>query len=79
MHTHFLVMTATPIPRTQVAMTAFGDLDTSTLRELPRGRQPIGTTVVLMGNDKWVDQVWARAAEEIASGRQIYVVCSPIR
>ena len=76
-HPHFLVMTATPIPRT-VAMTAFGDLDTSTLRELPRGRQPIGTTVVPMGNDKWVDRVWARAAEEIASGRQVYIVCSRI-
>jgi ATP-dependent DNA helicase RecG len=74
---HFLVMTATPIPRT-VAMTAFGDLDTSTLRELPRGRQPISTTVVPMGNGKWVDRVWARAAEEIGSGRQVYVVCSRI-
>ncbi|GAB03956.1 ATP-dependent DNA helicase RecG [Gordonia amarae] len=76
-HPHFLVMTATPIPRT-VAMTAFGDLDTSTLRELPRGRQPISTTVVPMGSSKWVDRVWERAAEEIASGRQVYVVCSRI-
>ncbi|MCH5643061.1 ATP-dependent DNA helicase RecG [Gordonia sp. ABSL49_1] len=74
---HFLVMTATPIPRT-VAMTAFGDLDTSVLTELPRGRQPITTTVVPMGNVRWVDRVWSRAAEEIAAGRQVYVVCSRI-
>ncbi|WAC56021.1 ATP-dependent DNA helicase RecG [Gordonia sp. SL306] len=74
---HFLVMTATPIPRT-VAMTVFGDLETSTLTELPRGRQPISTSVVPMGNEAWVDRAWARAAEEIASGRQVYVVCSRI-
>lgn len=74
---HFLVMTATPIPRT-VAMTAFGDLDTSVLTELPRGRQPITTTIVPMKNEKWVDRTWARAAEEIQAGRQVYVVCSRI-
>ncbi|RPA12869.1 ATP-dependent DNA helicase RecG [Gordonia sp. OPL2] len=74
---HFLVMTATPIPRT-VAMTVFGDLETSVLTELPRGRQPISTSVVPMGNSSWVDRVWARAAEEIATGRQVYVVCSRI-
>ncbi|MFT4044326.1 MAG: ATP-dependent DNA helicase RecG [Gordonia sp. (in: high G+C Gram-positive bacteria)] len=74
---HFLVMTATPIPRT-VAMTAFGDLDTSVLTELPRGRQPITTSVVATSNKKWVERVWSRAAEEIDAGRQIYVVCSRI-
>ena len=74
---HFLVMTATPIPRT-VAMTAFGDLDTSVLRELPLGRQPITTNVVPMGNERWVERVWSRADEEIAAGRQVYVVCSRI-
>ncbi|MEE4024710.1 ATP-dependent DNA helicase RecG [Gordonia sp. PKS22-38] len=74
---HFLVMTATPIPRT-VAMTVFGDLDTSVLTELPRGRQPIKTSVVPMRNASWVDRAWARAAEEIAQGRQVYVVCSRI-
>ncbi|AZG43506.1 ATP-dependent DNA helicase RecG [Gordonia insulae] len=74
---HFLVMTATPIPRT-VAMTVFGDLETSVLTELPRGRQPISTSVVPMGNASWVDRVWARAAEEIGAGRQVYVVCSRI-
>ncbi|WP_435083452.1 ATP-dependent DNA helicase RecG [Gordonia hongkongensis] len=74
---HFLVMTATPIPRT-VAMTAFGDLETSVLRELPRGRQPITTSVVPTGKSSWVDRVWSRANEEIDAGRQVYVVCSRI-
>ena len=74
---HFLVMTATPIPRT-VAMITFGDLETSTLSELPRGRQPIGTTVVPMGKQNWIDRVWERADEEIEQGRQVYVVCTRI-
>ncbi|WP_186290623.1 ATP-dependent DNA helicase RecG [Gordonia zhaorongruii] len=74
---HFLVMTATPIPRT-VAMTSFGDLDTSVLTELPRGRQPITTSVVPMRNARWVDRTWTRAEEEIAAGRQVYVVCTRI-
>ncbi|WP_439029380.1 ATP-dependent DNA helicase RecG [Gordonia terrae] len=74
---HFLVMTATPIPRT-VAMTAFGDLETSVLRELPRGRQPITTSVVPTSKQSWVDRVWSRANEEIDAGRQVYVVCSRI-
>ncbi len=74
---HNLVMTATPIPRT-VAMTVFGDLETSVLTELPRGRQPITTNVVPLGNDRWMERVWQRAAEEIDQGRQVYVVCSRI-
>ncbi|MEJ9078102.1 ATP-dependent DNA helicase RecG [Gordonia malaquae] len=74
---HFLVMTATPIPRT-VAMTTFGDLETSVMTELPRGRQPITTSVVPMTNAKWVDRAWARAGEEIDAGRQVYVVCTRI-
>ncbi|MGV9827427.1 MULTISPECIES: ATP-dependent DNA helicase RecG [unclassified Gordonia (in: high G+C Gram-positive bacteria)] len=74
---HFLVMTATPIPRT-VAMTAFGDLDTSVLTELPRGRQPITTRVVSSKNARWVERTWRRAAEEVDAGRQVYVVCSRI-
>ncbi|GAA3956906.1 ATP-dependent DNA helicase RecG [Gordonia caeni] len=74
---HFLVMTATPIPRT-VAMITFGDLETSTLSELPRGRQPITSNVVPMDNPKWVNRVWDRAAEEVAAGRQVYVVCTRI-
>ncbi len=72
---HVLVMTATPIPRT-VAMTVFGDLETSTLVELPQGRAPIQTTVVpLREQPAWLDRVWGRVREEVAAGRQCYVVC----
>lgn len=75
---HLLVMTATPIPRT-VAMTVFGDLETSMLRELPAGRAPIATHVVgLVENPSWERRVWQRAREEIDSGRQVYVVCPTI-
>jgi ATP-dependent DNA helicase RecG len=75
---HVLVMTATPIPRT-VAMTVFGDLDTSVLRELPLGRAPISTTVVPVGErPAWLDRAWQRIREEVASGRQVYVVCPRI-
>ncbi|WP_026919238.1 ATP-dependent DNA helicase RecG [Gordonia shandongensis] len=74
---HFLVMTATPIPRT-VAMITFGDLETSVMTELPRGRQPITTSVVPMGRRSWVDRAWQRAGEEIDAGRQVYVVCTRI-
>ena len=75
---HLLVMTATPIPRT-VALTVFGDLETSTLRELPRGRQPIATnTIFLKEKPAWLDRAWRRVAEEVAAGRQAYVVASRI-
>ncbi|WP_262851750.1 ATP-dependent DNA helicase RecG [Mumia quercus] len=75
---HLLVMTATPIPRT-VAMTVFGDLDTSTLRELPRGRQPIQSTVVPAAEKPaWLDRTWERIREEVEQGRQAYVVCPRI-
>ncbi len=74
---HTLVMTATPIPRT-VAMTVFGDLETSTLRELPAGRKEIQTTVVPTGRAAWVDRVWERVREEVRQGRQAYVVVSRI-
>ncbi len=75
---HVLVMTATPIPRT-VAMTVYGDLETSTLTELPAGRQPISTTVVPTADKPgWLERVWARAREEVAAGRQVYVVCPRI-
>ncbi len=75
---HVLVMTATPIPRT-VAMTVFGDLDISTLRELPGGRQPIQTTVVPVGEQPaWLDRVWRRVREEVAAGHRAYVVCPRI-
>ena len=74
---HVLVMTATPIPRT-VAMTVFGDLETSTLRELPAGRAPITTHVVPEDKPRWMARTWARVAEEVAAGRQVYVVCPRI-
>ncbi|WP_374969957.1 ATP-dependent DNA helicase RecG [Terrabacter sp. BE26] len=74
---HVLVMTATPIPRT-VAMTVFGDMETSTLRELPRGRSPIATHVVDADRQGWVERTWTRVAEEVAAGHQAYVVCPRI-
>ncbi|MCI2240205.1 ATP-dependent DNA helicase RecG [Paenibacillus sp. TRM 82003] len=74
---HLLVMTATPIPRT-VAMTVFGDLETSVLDELPPGRAEVTTVAVPMQNEAWVDRVWRRVAEEAALGRQAYVVCARI-
>ena len=75
---HVLVMTATPIPRT-VAMTVYGDLEVCSLRELPGGRSPISTTVVPVGEKpSWLDRVWRRITEEIAGGRQAYVVCPRI-
>jgi ATP-dependent DNA helicase RecG len=75
---HLLVMTATPIPRT-VALTVYGDLETSTLRELPRGRQPITTTAIFV-KDKpaWLDRAWDRIIEEVDEGRQAYVVAPRI-
>ena len=75
---HLLVMTATPIPRT-VAMTVFGDLDTSVLTELPLGRSPISTTVVPVGErPAWLERGWQRIREEVAAGRQAFVVCPRI-
>jgi ATP-dependent DNA helicase RecG len=75
---HVLVMTATPIPRT-VAMTVFGDLEMSTLTELPAGRSPIGTHVVPAAEKPhYLDRVWERLREEVARGRQCYVVCPRI-
>lgn len=75
---HVLVMTATPIPRT-VAMTVFGDLETSTLSELPAGRAPIQTNVVpLAEHPQWMGRVWQRVREEVDKGHQVYVVCPRI-
>ena len=75
---HLLVMTATPIPRT-VALTVYGDLETSTLRELPRGRQPITTTTIFVKEQpRWLERAWQRICEEVAEGRQAYVVASRI-
>jgi ATP-dependent DNA helicase RecG len=75
---HVLVMTATPIPRT-VAMTVYGDLETSSLRELPVGRSPIRTTVVPAAEKpNWLARTWLRIREEAGSGHQAYVVCPRI-
>jgi ATP-dependent DNA helicase RecG len=74
---HVLTMTATPIPRT-LAVSVFGDLDISTLTELPAGRQPISTHVVQQSQAALVARTWSRIAEEVAGGRQAFVVCSRI-
>ncbi|MDT7539751.1 MAG: ATP-dependent helicase RecG [Actinomycetota bacterium] len=75
---HVLVMTATPIPRT-VAMTVYGDLEVSTLTELPVGRSPIKTAVVPVGEKpQWLETAWQRIREHVAEGRQAFVVCPRI-
>ena len=75
---HVLVMTATPIPRS-VAMTVFGDLETSTLREIPAGRAAVSTVVVdARRHPAWVERAWQRIVEEVGQGRQAYVVCARI-
>jgi ATP-dependent DNA helicase RecG len=75
---HVLVMTATPIPRT-VAMTVYGDLEVSTLAELPAGRSPIASHVVPAAErPRHLERVWERIREEVAAGRQAYVVCPRI-
>lgn len=74
---HLLVMTATPIPRT-IAITVFGDLSVSTLRELPGGRKPIQSSVVPEFKPKWVARAWEKIREEVAAGHQAYVVCPRI-
>ncbi|MEO7721032.1 MAG: ATP-dependent DNA helicase RecG [Pseudolysinimonas sp.] len=75
---HVLVLTATPIPRT-VAMTVFGDLDVSTIAELPAGRSPIESFVVpLAEHPGWEHRIWERLSEELAQGRQGFVVCPAI-
>jgi ATP-dependent DNA helicase RecG len=75
---HVLVMTATPIPRT-VAMTVYGDLEVSTLRQLPSGRGGVTSSVVpVLEKRSWLDRAWERLREEVAAGRQAYVVCPRI-
>ncbi|MFM9877207.1 MAG: ATP-dependent DNA helicase RecG [Rhodoglobus sp.] len=75
---HVLVLTATPIPRT-VAMTVFGDLDISSIAELPAGRSPIASHVVpLAEKPGWMTRVWQRVAEELDQSRQAFVVCPAI-
>lgn len=75
---HVLVMTATPIPRT-VAMTVFGDLDISTLDQLPQGRAPISTHVIpVLDKPHFLERAWQRIREEVKQGRQAYVVAPRI-
>ncbi|MDX3383015.1 helicase-related protein [Streptomyces niveiscabiei] len=75
---HLLVMTATPIPRT-VAMTVFGDLETSVLDQLPAGRSPIATHVVPAADKPhFLTRAWERVREEVGKGHQAYVVCPRI-
>lgn len=75
---HMLVMTATPIPRT-VAMTIFGDLDVSTLTELPLGRQPITTHVIAeLEKPAYLERAWQRIVEEVKQGHQAYIVAPRI-
>ncbi len=74
---HLLVMTATPIPRT-VAMTIFGDLETSTLREIPAGRSPIASHVVPATKPAWVKRTWEVVRAQVDAGRQAFVVCPAI-
>jgi len=75
---HVLVMTATPIPRT-VAMTVYGDLETSTLTELPAGRSAIATHVVPAADKpRFLERAWERVREEVSRGQQAYVVCPRI-
>ncbi|MGV9313158.1 ATP-dependent DNA helicase RecG [Streptomyces sp. NPDC003691] len=75
---HLLVMTATPIPRT-VAMTVFGDLETSVLDQLPAGRSPIASHVVpALDKPHFLARAWERVREEVGKGHQAYVVCPRI-
>jgi ATP-dependent DNA helicase RecG len=70
---HVLIMTATPIPRT-LALTLYGDLDVSTLDELPPGRTPVATHVV--ADPVLRERAYQRVREEVAGGHQAYVVCA---
>ncbi|QDZ42513.1 ATP-dependent DNA helicase RecG [Corynebacterium sp. sy039] len=75
---HLLVMTATPIPRT-IAMTAFGDLELSTLKELPGGRKEIKSFVLQESNFEWMQRAFERMREEMRVGHQVYIVCPRIQ
>ena len=68
---HLLMMSATPIPRT-LALSVFGDLDISTIRESPPGRKPIKTHLVRKGNEA---RLYDFLRKELSAGRQAYVVC----
>ncbi|WP_102507854.1 ATP-dependent DNA helicase RecG [Sanguibacter massiliensis] len=74
---HMLVMTATPIPRT-VAMTVFGDLEVSTLTEVPQGRAGITSHVVWADRPAWMQRVWQVVREHVDRGERVFVVCPRI-
>lgn len=74
---HQLVMTATPIPRT-IAMTVFGDLDETQMRDMPPGRRRVHTYLVDDSNAAWMARVWQRAREEVDAGHRVFVVCPRI-
>ncbi|WP_127573135.1 ATP-dependent DNA helicase RecG [Georgenia faecalis] len=74
---HLLVMTATPIPRT-VAMTVFGDLEISTLREVPAGRAGVRTHLVPLGRPGWLERAWQRLREQVDDGARGFVLCPRI-
>ncbi|MDO5699913.1 MAG: ATP-dependent DNA helicase RecG [Bowdeniella nasicola] len=74
---HMLHMTATPIPRT-IALTVFGDLETSTLAEAPAGRAEVVTHRVPIDNEVWVARMWERIGEELEGGGRAFVVCPRI-
>ncbi len=67
---HYLVLSATPIPRT-MAMTMFGDLDVSTLRDKPPGRKPVNT---YLARDGWRERWWKFVRERLDEGRQVFIV-----
>ena len=71
---HLLSMTATPIPRT-LALTIYGDLDLTVLDQMPHGRKPILTSIVLPADRK---KTYEHVREELKSGRQAYVICPRI-
>ncbi|MBB5831182.1 ATP-dependent DNA helicase RecG [Brachybacterium aquaticum] len=77
MSPHVVVMTATPIPRT-AALATVGDLDVLTLRESPGRRGGVTSFVVHERLARWEERMWQRAGEEIAAGRQVFVVCARI-
>ncbi|MDO4664832.1 MAG: ATP-dependent DNA helicase RecG [Actinomycetaceae bacterium] len=74
---HLLVTTATPIPRT-LAMSVFGDLEITTIRDMPKGRKPVVTHLVPTAKANWVARIWQRARTEIDDGGRVFVVCPVI-
>ena len=72
---HVLVMTATPIPRS-LCLTQFGDLDVTTIDDLPPGRQPVVTSVIW--DDATRQKAWGFVREQVTAGRQAFVVCPRI-